>query len=90
MMNERILGSFEIIDTLAETSRSVTGRAIDPDAAEAVLAAVEGLTDITAVDPEPVGDTLPVGQWEATDPDGRPVVVRLWAELTTVPAPQEE
>lgn len=74
-------GNYHILDTLTGAARTVTGRAIDPDAAATVLAAVEGLTDIVAVDPEPVGGMLPVGQWEATDPDGRSVSVRLWREI---------
>lgn len=74
-------GSFEITDTLTGAARTVTGSAIDPDAAETVLAAVEGLTDITPVDPEPVGGTTPIGQWTATDPNGRAVSVKLWREI---------
>lgn len=87
-MSERFKGNFEIIDTLTGNGRTSVGRAIDPAQAEMVLMALEGLSDLETVDPKPVGasdtspGTTPVGQWTATDGEGRPVVVKLWRDVT--------
>lgn len=80
-MSESFKGSVEIVNHAGE-NRGVPGVNWTPEAVPAVVAAVAGITDLTAVEPEPVASgRVPEAQWTGEYPAGFAVTVRLWREL---------